>query len=110
MRSLLARLPIFALLLAAPAGAQSPRLVRKWETEPARQAITVRDLLTHTAGFTYGFNGTSAVDAMYRDKGIDHWNDKESLTTVVDRLATIPCCSIRANASTTVSRPTLWVV
>lgn len=52
--------------------------------------ITVRDLLTHTAGLTYGFNGTSAVDALYRESGIDHWNGNESLATVVDQLGTLP--------------------
>ena len=34
--------------------------------EPHRQP-TIRDLLTHTAGFTYGIFGDTAVDAMYRD-------------------------------------------
>ena len=33
--------------------------------EPARQP-TIRDLLTHTAGFTYGIFGDTAVDELYR--------------------------------------------
>jgi CubicO group peptidase (beta-lactamase class C family) len=30
-------------------------------------APTMRELMTHTAGFTYGFFGDTPVDAMYRD-------------------------------------------
>ncbi len=32
--------------------------------------ITIHDLLTHTAGFTYDFSDSSPVDAMYRESGI----------------------------------------
>ena len=40
----------------------------KDETAPAKREITVRDLMRHTAGFTYGAFGNSAVDKMYREK------------------------------------------
>ena len=36
---------------------------------PTRQP-TIRDLLTHTAGFTYGVFGNTEVDQMYREAGI----------------------------------------
>ena len=39
-------------------------------THPARNPITIRDLLRHTAGFTYGFFGNTEVDRLYRDEGI----------------------------------------
>ena len=37
--------------------------------KPKRQP-TVRDLMRHTAGLTYGFFGNSAVDQMYRDQKV----------------------------------------
>jgi CubicO group peptidase (beta-lactamase class C family) len=38
------------------------------ETVPAKREITVRDLMRHTAGFTYGVFGNSAVDKMYKER------------------------------------------
>ena len=35
-------------------------------TVPSPEPISVRHLLTHTAGLTYGFHGVHPVDAMYR--------------------------------------------
>ena len=40
----------------------------KPETRPARTVMTVRDLLTHTSGLTYGFHFQNNLDQMYRDK------------------------------------------
>jgi CubicO group peptidase (beta-lactamase class C family) len=39
-------------------------------TFPERE-MTVRDLLTHTSGLTYGFMGRHPVDALYRKKGVE---------------------------------------
>ncbi len=39
-------------------------------TEPAKQAPTVRDLLRHTAGLTYGFLGNTPVDQAYNKAGV----------------------------------------
>jgi CubicO group peptidase (beta-lactamase class C family) len=40
-------------------------------TEPAIRLVTVRHLLTHTAGLTYGFHRVHPVDALYRQAGHD---------------------------------------
>ncbi len=40
------------------------------ETEDAKRDITVRDLLTHTSGLTYGHMNANPVDRMYREKSI----------------------------------------
>lgn len=40
-------------------------------TVPANRAITFRDLLTHTAGLTYGFINKTPVDEMYRRHEVD---------------------------------------
>lgn len=39
-------------------------------TRPAQRSISIRDLLTHTSGLTYGFLRQNAVDARYRAKGL----------------------------------------
>ncbi|MFN8493793.1 MAG: serine hydrolase domain-containing protein [Caldilineaceae bacterium] len=42
----------------------------KFETTPAARQVTMRDLLSHTAGFAYGTSGNHAVDDMYRERKI----------------------------------------
>ena len=48
---------------------------------------TIGELLTHTAGFTYGFFGNSPVDKMYRDERV---MQSQNLQQMIDRLAKIP--------------------
>jgi CubicO group peptidase (beta-lactamase class C family) len=63
---------------------------------PAKRKITVKDLLTHTAGISYGTD--SAVASLYAAKGLGPsagWGwytaDKdEPICTTMDRLATLP--------------------
>ncbi|HUN46167.1 MAG TPA: serine hydrolase domain-containing protein [Stellaceae bacterium] len=62
----------------------------KLETVPAERDITFRDLLTHTSGLTYGFMESTAVDALYREKGIDFGAAETSLGAVVEQLAALP--------------------
>jgi CubicO group peptidase (beta-lactamase class C family) len=40
------------------------------ESRPATRAITVRHLLTHTAGFTYSINGNGPLEREYKRMGI----------------------------------------
>jgi CubicO group peptidase (beta-lactamase class C family) len=49
-------------------------------------APTMRELMSHTAGFTYGF-GNTPVDAIYRDQ---HVLASKDLQQMMDKLATIP--------------------
>ncbi|GJD53397.1 hypothetical protein OPKNFCMD_6172 [Methylobacterium crusticola] len=60
------------------------------ETVPAERDITVRDLLTHTSGLTYGFMESTLVDQMYRDQGVDFQTAETSLADVVARAARLP--------------------
>lgn len=68
------------------------------ETVPALRGITIRDLLTHTAGLTYGFIGQTVVDASYRSNGVDFQLDSPlregpptaSLAEMVERAAAMP--------------------
>lgn len=78
-------LPGFASQRVCTGGARG-----KVDTVPAMRGITFRDLLTHTSGLTYGFMQATAVDAMYRDKGIDFGAAETSLGEVVEALAKLP--------------------
>jgi CubicO group peptidase (beta-lactamase class C family) len=55
--------------------------------DPARPP-TINDLMTHTAGFTYGIFSDTPVDRMYREIGIPNYDD--SLQQMIDKLAAIP--------------------
>jgi CubicO group peptidase (beta-lactamase class C family) len=49
----------------------SPTVIKSdLETVPTRRDITIRDLLRHTAGLTYGFFGNTDVDKAYQKLGI----------------------------------------
>ena len=48
---------------------------------------TMRELMSHTAGFTYGIFGSTPVDAMYRDSKI---LQSQNLQEMIDKLAKIP--------------------
>ncbi len=53
--------------------------------------ITIRDLFTHTAGFTYGFQGQSKIDEQYIICGIDSVVDSElSSSEIIKELSNIP--------------------
>jgi len=58
------------------------------EEVPVTRPITVRDLLRHTSGFTYGFFGNSEVDKRYRKAGV-LVTDK-TLEDTVKKLSQIP--------------------
>ena len=55
--------------------------------EAPAHAPTMRELLTHTAGFSYGFFGNTPVDKMYRDERV---LQSDTLQQMIDRLAKIP--------------------
>jgi CubicO group peptidase (beta-lactamase class C family) len=48
---------------------------------------TMADLMSHTAGFTYGIFGATAVDKMYRDANV---LGSANLQQMIDKLAKIP--------------------
>lgn len=83
-------LPAFAhSVVAEPAPAGSPAGVT-YVTVPARRPIQIRDLLTHTAGLTYG-NGL-AVER-YKAAGLHGWylaDKDETIADCINRLATLP--------------------
>jgi CubicO group peptidase (beta-lactamase class C family) len=71
----------------APAGAVEGTPV---SVVPAKRAITIRDLLTHTAGIGYGYGPAAA---QWKAAGIQHWyfaDRSEPVAAVVERIAALP--------------------
>jgi len=65
--------------------------LKRWAPEepvPIEREPTVRDLLRHTAGFTYGLFGNSAVDQLYRRERV--LSDEHDLETMTKKLAGLP--------------------
>ncbi len=63
---------------------KSPKLV------PANSPITFRDIFTHTSGLSYGFMGTSPVEAMYRANSLDTATSELSTAEFMAQLAEMP--------------------
>lgn len=62
-----------------------------WATKEPARPMTIRDLLTHTSGLTYGFMNQHPVDRMYRRGGIDGSATSQlTLKDMVEKLADIP--------------------
>ena len=57
------------------------------EQVPVGKEVTMHQILTHTAGFSYGFNPKHPVDKMYNDAKL--WEAKD-LTEWAERLAKLP--------------------
>lgn len=55
--------------------------------EDPAHAPTMQELMSHTAGFTYGLFGDSPVDKMYQSLGV---MQSKSLQEMIDKLAKIP--------------------
>ncbi|MFT6435083.1 MAG: CubicO group peptidase (beta-lactamase class C family) [Candidatus Azotimanducaceae bacterium] len=60
------------------------------ETHAQETPITVRHIMTHTSGLTYGFMQTNVVDKAYRAAGIGEPSDIKDLEEWVRRAAAIP--------------------
>ena len=76
-------------VVAVPPPADAPAGT-KFVTVPAKRPIQIHDLLTHTAGLTYG-DGL-AVDS-YKAANLYMWyfaNHDETIGAAIDRLATLP--------------------
>ncbi|MGD9906587.1 MAG: serine hydrolase domain-containing protein [Vicinamibacterales bacterium] len=57
---------------------------------PARRAITIRDLLTHTAGISYG---QGSLEPWYTPAGFETWyfaDRAQNMSAWMDKLATLP--------------------
>jgi CubicO group peptidase (beta-lactamase class C family) len=88
------------LLLDDPVGKHLPEWARTtvavarpaggYDVVPAKRPITIRDLLTHTAGISYG---TGPAEHAWREAGIFGWyfaDRNEPVSAVVARMASLP--------------------
>jgi len=58
---------------------------------PAMRSMTIKDILTHTSGLTYGFLRQNPLDAMYREQGLgDFVTPSYSLAEGVRRMGELP--------------------
>jgi len=60
----------------------------QFATEPAARPMTVRDLLTHTSGLSYGIMERAGVDDAYRKLGIG--DGKGTLADTIEKLSHLP--------------------
>ncbi len=59
-------------------------------TTPVERPMKVVDLVTHTAGLTYGFLMRSSIDAAYRKTKIGDFQTPGGLETMIEQLAAMP--------------------
>jgi CubicO group peptidase (beta-lactamase class C family) len=59
-------------------------------TKAAERPITVRHLMTHTSGLTYGFMQANPVDERYRELRLESPSDAANIEEWVERAATVP--------------------
>ena len=57
--------------------------------EPQENEMTIRHLLTHTSGITYGFDPKSYVDSLYRATNVGGW-DSLAIGEKVKMIADLP--------------------
>lgn len=62
---------------------------KTFTTVPSDREITIRDLLRHTSGFTYGFFAKSKVDEMYIEAGV-LGDDEKTIADTVTKLSKLP--------------------
>jgi len=79
-------LPAFANMQVWAGGSdQAP------QTVPASRAMTIRDILTHTSGLTYGFFRQHPLDAIYREHKLgDFVMPPFSLSEAIEKLGSLP--------------------
>ena len=77
-------IPAFKSMQVLEQGAEKPA--------PARRGITIRDLLVHRSGITYGFISSGAVGNGYRKNGVTDGLSTTTMTTAegIDKLAAEP--------------------
>ena len=59
-------------------------------TDRPKRPMSIKDLLMHTSGLTYGFMHRTPVDSAYRKAGLDVDNHEGNLEDMINKLATLP--------------------
>jgi CubicO group peptidase (beta-lactamase class C family) len=58
------------------------------KTEPARRSMTMRELMTHTAGLGYGLVGAHPVDKLFLKANV--LDSTQPLATMIEKMAALP--------------------
>ncbi|MEJ7925298.1 serine hydrolase domain-containing protein [Sphingobium sp. AN641] len=66
------------------------RLTVGLERAPLKRPMLMIDLLRHTSGLTYGLQRQTAIDALYRERGLDEFQQPRSSDEYIAALADIP--------------------
>lgn len=85
-------IPAFAKPVVAVAPPADAPPGTKYVTVPAKRPITIRNLMTHTAGLTYGDTGSLAADD-YKQANLQGWyfaDNDETIGEAINRLAKLP--------------------
>lgn len=61
-----------------------------YQTKHPEREMQIKDLLTHTAGLTYGFMRNHPVDTLYRRRRVEGAGGSGTLSELVDALADLP--------------------
>jgi CubicO group peptidase (beta-lactamase class C family) len=64
-----------------------PDVQGRMTTEPARRPPTMREVMSHTAGFAYGLDSASPVDRMYIEKKVLPATSQQQM---IERMADLP--------------------
>jgi len=64
-----------------------------YETVLAHRPVSIRDLLTHTSGFTYDFLGDNPVSALYAKHRVNHVFGKDDMPAFLEKLGALPLVS-----------------
>lgn len=60
------------------------------DRRPLRQPMRMIDLMGHMSGLTYGLQRQTAIDARYRELGLDEFQQKRSPDEFIETLAELP--------------------
>ncbi|EDP62938.1 beta-lactamase [alpha proteobacterium BAL199] len=61
-------------------------------TEKQNSPVTVRQLMTHTSGLTYGRFDDGPIGEAYRKAGVDFGRSRDSLADMARKAASVPLC------------------
>ena len=60
------------------------------KSRPVSTPLTIKHLLTHTSGLTYGFMSNHPVDSIYRERKVQGGDETSTLADMMQRLADVP--------------------
>ncbi len=61
-----------------------------FETRSPDRPMTIRDLMTHTSGLTYGGDPNHPVDRAYQEQGVSQRGEGTTLRSMVEKMAGLP--------------------